>query len=61
MADLFTSSGPRFRTAPNGVHWTKADALTILNEVSYELVTRIAGPSKAFAPVGLRMEPEIHV
>jgi hypothetical protein len=47
------------RAALNGVQWTRADALTILNEVSSELVTRIAGPSKAFAPLDLKMEPEI--
>jgi hypothetical protein len=44
------------RAALNGVQWTTADALTILNEVSSELVTRIAGPSKAFAPLDLKME-----
>jgi hypothetical protein len=47
------------RAALNGVQWTKADALTILNEISSELVTRIAGPSKAFAPVDLKKEPEV--
>jgi hypothetical protein len=47
------------RPALNGVQWTKADALTVLNEISSELVTRIAGPSKALAPLDLRMEPEI--
>ena len=47
------------RAALNGVQWTKADALTILNEISSELVTRIAGPSKAFAPLDLKTEPEI--
>jgi hypothetical protein len=47
------------RAALNGVQWTQADALTILNEVSSELVTRIAGPSRAFAPLDLKMEPEI--
>jgi hypothetical protein len=47
------------RAALNGVQWTRADALTILNEVSSELVTRIAGPSRAFAPLDLKMEPEI--
>jgi hypothetical protein len=47
------------RAALNGVQWTKGDALTILNGVSSELVKRIAGPSKAFAPLDLRTEPEI--
>jgi hypothetical protein len=47
------------RAALNGVQWTKADALTILNEVSFELITRTAGPSKAFASLDLKMEPEI--
>jgi hypothetical protein len=47
------------RAALNGVRWTTSDALTILNEVSSELVTRIAGPSKAFAPLDLKTEPEI--
>jgi len=28
-------------------------------EISSELVTRIAGPSKAFAPLDLKTEPEI--
>jgi hypothetical protein len=39
------------RTALSGVQWTKAGALTILNEINSELVTRIAGPSKALAPL----------
>ena len=43
----------------NGMQWTKADALTILNEISSELLTRIAGPSKTFAPLGLKTKPEI--
>jgi hypothetical protein len=47
------------RAALNGVQLTKADALTILNEISSELVTRIAGPSKAFASLDLKTEPEI--
>jgi hypothetical protein len=47
------------RAALNGVQWTRADALPILNEVSSELVTRTAGPSKALAPLDLNMEPEI--
>jgi hypothetical protein len=47
------------RAALDGVQWTKADALTILNEISSELVTRTAGPSKAFAPLDLKKEPEI--
>jgi hypothetical protein len=47
------------RAALNGVQWTQADALPILNEVSSELATRIAGPSKAFAPLDLKMDPEI--
>jgi hypothetical protein len=47
------------RAALHGVQWTKADALSILNEISSELVTRTAGPSKAFASLDLKMEPEI--
>jgi hypothetical protein len=47
------------RPAVNGVQWTQADALTILNQTSSELVTRIAGPSKAFTPLNLKTEPEI--
>ena len=47
------------RAALDGVQWTKADALTILNGISSELVMRVAGPSKAFAPLDLKMEPEI--
>jgi hypothetical protein len=47
------------RPALNGVQWTKADALTILDQTSSELVTRIAGPSKTFAPLDLKTEPEI--
>ena len=45
------------RAALNGVQWNKADALTILNEISSELVTRIAGPSKALAPLDLKRSP----
>ena len=41
------------------MQWTEADALTLLNEVSSELVARIPGPSKAFALLDARMEPEI--
>ena len=47
------------RAALNGVRWTEADALTILDEITSELVTRIAGPSKAFAPLDLKTEPDI--
>jgi hypothetical protein len=47
------------RAALNGVQWTRADALSILNEISTELLTRTAGPSKAFAPLDLKTEPEI--
>jgi hypothetical protein len=47
------------RAALNSVQWTKTDALTILNGISSELITRIAGPSKAFAPLDLKTEPEI--
>jgi hypothetical protein len=47
------------RATLSGVRWTKADALTILNRISSELVTRIAGPTKAFAPLGLKTEPEV--
>jgi hypothetical protein len=41
------------------VRWTTADALTILNEISSELLTRTASSSKAFVPLDLKMEPEI--
>jgi hypothetical protein len=47
------------RAALNGVEWAKADALSILSEISSELLTRIAGPSKALAPLDLTTEPEI--
>jgi hypothetical protein len=47
------------RAALNGVQWTKADALSILNGISSEVVTRTAGPSKGFASLDLKMEPEI--
>jgi hypothetical protein len=47
------------RAALNGVQWTKADALIILDEISSELVTRTAGPSKALAPLDLKTEPDI--
>ena len=47
------------RPALDGVQWTQADALTILKEISSELVMRIAGPSKALAPLDLKTEPEI--
>jgi hypothetical protein len=47
------------RPALNGVQWIKTDALIILNEISSELITRIAGPSKAFGPLDLQTEPEI--
>jgi hypothetical protein len=47
------------RPALNGVRWTKADALTILNGISSEIVMRTAGPNKAFASLDLKTEPEI--
>jgi len=47
------------RAALNGVQWTKADAFSILNKISSELLTRTAGPSKAFAPLDLKREPDI--
>jgi hypothetical protein len=47
------------RAALDGVQWTKSDALSILNEISSELLTRTTGPSKAFAPLDLKTEPEI--
>ena len=47
------------RPSLNGVQWTKADALTILNGISSEIVTRIAGPNKAFTSLDLKTEPEI--
>jgi hypothetical protein len=47
------------RAALNGVQWSKADAFSILNKISSELLTRTAGPSKAFAPLDLKAEPEI--
>ena len=47
------------RPALNGVQWTTADALTILDGISSEIVTRTAGPNKAFASLDLKAEPEI--
>jgi hypothetical protein len=47
------------RAALSGVQWTQTDALTILSEISSELVTRTAGPSKVLAPLDLKGEPEI--
>jgi hypothetical protein len=47
------------RRALKGVQWTMADALTILNEISSELITRTAGPSKASAPLDLKTGPEV--
>jgi hypothetical protein len=47
------------RAALNGVQWTRVDALSIVNKISSELLTRTAGPSKAFAPLDLKAEPEI--
>jgi hypothetical protein len=47
------------RAALTGVQWTNADALTILNQTSSELVTRVTGPSKALAPLDLKTEPDI--
>jgi len=47
------------RAALNAVQWTRVDALSIVNKISSELLTRTAGPSKAFAPLDLRTEPEI--
>jgi hypothetical protein len=47
------------RPALNGVQWTKAEALTIVNQTSSELVTRITGPSKSLAPLDLKTEPDI--
>jgi hypothetical protein len=47
------------RTALNGVQWTKADAFTILNGISSELVMRVAGPSKALAPLDVKTEAKL--
>jgi hypothetical protein len=47
------------RAALNGVQWTRVDALSIINKISSELLTRTAGPSKSFAPLDLKTEPEI--
>jgi hypothetical protein len=47
------------RPALNGVQWTTADALTILDGISSEIVTRTAGPNKAFAALDLKAELEI--
>jgi hypothetical protein len=47
------------RAALNGVQRTRVDALSIVNKISSELLTRTAGPSKAFAPLDLKTEPEI--
>jgi hypothetical protein len=46
------------RAALNGVQWAQTDAPTILNEISSELVTRIAWPSKALAPLDLKRSPK---
>jgi hypothetical protein len=47
------------RASLTDVQWTNADAFTILNQISSELVMRLAGPSKALAPLDLKTEPEI--
>lgn len=47
------------RAAVSGVQRTQTDALTILDEISSEIVTRLAGPSKAFGPLDLKAEPDI--
>ena len=47
------------RLALNGVQWTTADALTILDGISSEIATRTAGPNMAFASLDLKTEPEI--
>jgi hypothetical protein len=47
------------RPALNRVQWTQADALTILKEISSELLVRTTGPTKAFASLDLKSEPEI--
>jgi hypothetical protein len=45
---------PKSPPALNGVQWTKVDALSIVNKISSELLTRTAGPRKALA--ALRIE-----
>lgn len=47
------------RDGLNGVRWSAADAMTILQGISDELVIRMAGPSKTLAPLDLRSEPDI--
>ncbi len=47
------------RAALNGVQWTRVDALSVVNKISSELLTRTAGPSKGFAPLDLKAEPDI--
>jgi hypothetical protein len=54
---IFAAQIPR--AALNAVQWTRVDALSIVNKISSELLTRTAGPSKAFAPLDLKTEPEI--
>ena len=43
----------------NGVRWRAADAGTILQGISDELLIRTAGPSKTLAPLDLKTEPYI--
>jgi len=47
------------RDGLNGVQWNAADAVTILQGISDELVIRMAGPSKTLAPLDLKTEPDI--
>jgi hypothetical protein len=47
------------RPALNGVQWNTADAHTILDGISSEIVTRTAGPNKAFASLDIKTEAEI--
>jgi hypothetical protein len=47
------------RERMNGVRWNAADAATILQGISDELVIRAAGASKTLAPLDLKTEPDI--
>lgn len=52
--------GARFaRTALDGVRWADADSTIVVNDISTELLARFVGPSKEFAPLDLRAEPDL--
>jgi len=54
---LLAARFPRERL--NGVRWNVADAATILQGISDELLIRTAGLSKTLAPLDLKAEPDI--